>query len=87
MLDLDSKKTPALPVKIGGKVYQVRRPTMGESRMFESEMGNKKAKTTELTMQFLEKLGLPIDVADALDIDQMTALSDALHEKKKDLPA
>lgn len=87
MLDLDSKKTPVLPVKVGGKVYQVRRPTMGESRMFELAMGNKTAKTTELTMQFLEKLGLPLDVADALDMDQITALSDALHEKKKDLTA
>lgn len=84
MLDLDAQKEPHLSVKVGGKVYQVRRPVMAESLKLKSDLNTEGADDVEVTIQFLDSLGLPSNVTATLDGTQLMALSAALQPKKKD---
>jgi hypothetical protein len=73
------------PVEIGGKAYQVRKPTVGDLENMLAE----EAKVTDSTQKvayirgWLAKLGLPPEATAMLYMDQLLELMEELTGTKK----
>lgn len=68
----------------GGKTYDLKKPKIGQVRMFEKAYseGDSVAKTDAM-LSFISACGLPAEVIDELDVDGLNAVTEALMPKKK----
>lgn len=71
-----------LRVKIDGKVYDINYPRVGEIRKYTVEQ-KKGGEEVELIINLLEKLGLPVEVTDSMEIENLEALMAELVKTKK----
>lgn len=79
-IELPAKKK--FHVKYEGQVYEVRKPTLGESRVFSELQKNPETSSLGTMIDHLAKLGLPREVSENLDEDQLEALFEKLSSKK-----
>jgi len=81
-LDLGSKKY--VNVKFNGESYKLRFPTILEAKDLTSKFSeSSESDQLDLTISLIESLGLPKDIINQLDIDQLTSLVNCLMPSKK----
>ena len=69
--------------KLGGKFWDVSKPTMGQAKTLQIKLEQKTVNETDLMSDFLGELGLPKDVFEALTIEQMGIVTESLLPSKK----
>lgn len=80
------KNAAPITVVFEGQKYNVKRPTLGQSRQLQADL---KAAKDDAAMQdkiyysLLETLGMPDSALSQMDGDALTALADLLQPKKK----
>lgn len=78
------KERPKLKVSIFGVEYETARPTLGEVEAFQDKSASTPAdKQLPLMVEFLGKLGLPVDAVKQLDVDQFMELVAFVSGSKK----
>jgi len=84
-MDLNLNKSPVLNIKCDGKIYEMRKPSMGQAIAFQEALGSDKKGSGALKamLDLIDGLGLPKEVAENLDVDQMEALISVLVQGKK----
>jgi len=79
--------TPVVIVlEIGGTEYRLSRPKLGAVKVFEAELAAANAAgsgTTAVFMDHVVRCGLPVDVTEELDSDQLLEIFTALQPGKK----
>jgi hypothetical protein len=73
-------------IEIDGSEYRLNRPKLGAVKMFESEMAAATAAGTGITTVFMDhvvRCGLPIEVVETLDSDQLLEVFQVLQPAKK----
>lgn len=67
-----------------GKEYSLKKPTVGQIRAFEKAFGeDSNGGKVDRMVSLLAQCGLPEEVVDALDMDGLETLTNALMPKKK----
>lgn len=84
MADLVFKKRGVINVEIYGDTFKVRKPSLLEVE----EIGDKFSKLeptqqNQKTKEFLENLGIPMDVLNSMDADHYIALCEGILNPKK----
>lgn len=84
-INLKLKRTK-IKLEVDDKVYMLTRPTYSDVKAFEAErklVAEDPEKLPELIFMFLEKTGLPKDVANNLEVSMITEIIDVLSGVKK----
>lgn len=76
-------KKPKVTVKIYEQVYELSRPTMAMADAFEAAAQDPKDSYKKL-MGFVCELGLPVDVAQQMEVEDFQNLFTHMMPKKKD---
>lgn len=75
-----------IKLELDGKDYFLHKPNYAEMKAFEKErklLENNAEDVSDLVIRFLEKSGLPKDVAESLEVEMISQLIDALSGSKK----
>lgn len=86
MQEIKVNEPAQIKVIFGGKEYFLRKPNNGEARALRQHLRSTESDPDaqeEFIMKFLEERGLPREVGDALDLDCLSEIIDALSAKKK----
>jgi hypothetical protein len=78
--------TVKVVIVFGGKEYECRKPSLGAARDMEASVAKAKAEGgsgSQLIIDHLARCGLPREVAEELDVDQVEAVMEVLTPKKK----
>lgn len=84
-MDLDLGSKVRFNVKYDGQSYSLTAPTVLQAQTFQKWMSDKPGNEVECFLQLVDKLGLPRDVAESMDLNQLKLLSEKLlgmNEKK-----
>jgi hypothetical protein len=84
MQELNFSTGPALKVVVDGNEYAVKKPTVGQVRKL--EQAQKNGADYDAVLECLDACGMPKAVAEGLQLEQLTALMEALvpASKKKE---
>lgn len=87
MREIDLGNIEGINVKLGGEVYKLRKPTVKDVRSFKAKTDKKDSDVDDidLFLEFVSKLGLPMAVAEVLELEMLEKLTDGLlgSSKKK----
>lgn len=70
-------------LEIEGVDYPITKPTFGWQIDFEEKMAQPNAKSTQLLRDFIVQSGLPLEVVNGLDLDQLKAIQAVILPAKK----
>ena len=81
MLEFESKK---LDIKVNGVKYGLDMPSYGRVKKFRNDSkGLPEEEKGDAFMDLLDGLGLPIEIAEKMSLDDLSVLLDALTNSKK----
>jgi hypothetical protein len=82
MQDIELSPKKKFNLKFEGNVYEIRKPTLGEARQFQTTQASGEGSGLEAVFNYLKSLGLPREVAEMFDGDQLEELIKVLSAKK-----
>lgn len=87
MKEIDLGSVEGINVKLNGDVFKMRKPTVKDVRSFKAKSDKKKGDDDDLDLflGFVSELGLPLEVAENLELEMLEKLTDGLigSSKKK----
>jgi hypothetical protein len=85
-MDIDLGQNVAYKVKIDGKEYELREPSVKDVMHFQESMKDGEQESVSKTISFISDLGLPLEVCENLGLSKLKKLVDSLvgelNEKK-----
>lgn len=84
-MELDLGKRTVFKVKFDGKTHDMRKPTVAEVGLLDAKMKEAGGEVSQLdvTKEFLHQLGMPMEVLNALEVEQFGKLLDGVTGIKK----
>lgn len=79
-IELSPKKM--FKLKYGGQVYDLRKPTLGEARQLQALQTSGEGTALDALLDSLQKMGLPREISEQFDGDELEELLSKLTSKK-----
>ncbi len=86
MEKLELKPKPKMILNVGGKDYEMHRPKVKAVMQLEDEMADAKDSgrgSAKVVLNFIVSSGLPIEIANELDHEELSLISEFLVDPKK----
>jgi hypothetical protein len=80
MLEINTKSK--LKIQIDGTVYELSKPNVRQVKELQESVKDEQKSLTAL-LSYFESLGLPLEVAEQLDIESLTKIAEHLNGSKK----
>jgi len=85
--EIDLGSSEKINVKLDGQIYSLRKPTVSDVRSFKAKSDDKghESEDIDLFLDFVSALGLPLQIAENLELSMLEKLTDGLlgSSKKK----
>lgn len=82
-MELVFDKRTEIKLSVYGQTYTLKKPTIKQVKSFESRMKDSSGKEMEMASEFLNELGLPIEVTENLEVDHFSKIVESLMGVKK----
>lgn len=82
-MEIEFKERSTVKANIYGQAITLKKPEVGQIEAMQAEMSADGAKPVLVMKKFVEKLGLPLDIADKMELDHFQSLVEALCGTKK----
>lgn len=82
-MEIEFKERSTVKANIYGQTVSLRKPDVGQIEAMQAEMSAEGAKPVLVMKKFAEQLGLPIDVANKMELDHFQSLVEHLCGTKK----